>query len=134
MTYRPAGHPAVAPYPVVADAGAEIAFLAKVFGAVERLRHAADDGGIRHAEVGIDGSIVMLGERPDAHDVGSVHVYVPDVDAAYARAIGAGGVSIIAPRDLPYGDRSAGVRSPQGITWWLGTHRGDCLKHEVAAR
>ncbi|WP_133501704.1 VOC family protein [Cognatilysobacter terrigena] len=123
MSHRPAGHPAVAPYLVVRDAAAQIAFLVDVFGAVERLRHATPEGGIRHAEVAIEESVVMVGERADAAFANSLHVYVPDVDAVYARAIAAGATGLAAPRDLPYGDRSAGVGDPQGTVWWLGTHR-----------
>ncbi|MGY4514470.1 VOC family protein [Lysobacter sp. HA18] len=123
MSHRPAGHPAVAPYLVVEDAAAQIAFLVDVFAAVERVRHATPDGGIRHAEVAIEESIVMIGERPGAAMSASVHVYVPDVDACHARALAAGATSVVEPRDLPYGDRSAGVRDPQGNLWWLGTYR-----------
>lgn len=122
MSHRPPGHPAVAPYLVVADAAAQIAFLVQVFGAVERVRQTTSDGGIRHAEVAIEDSIVMLGERAEAMQA-SVHVYVQDVDAVYARALDAGATGLAAPRDLPYGDRSAGLRDPQGNLWWLGTHR-----------
>ncbi|GAB1594890.1 VOC family protein [Lysobacter claricitrinus] len=123
MSHRPEGHPAVAPYLVVDDAAAQIAFLVEVFGAVERVRHASPDGGIRHAEVAIEDSVVMIGERPGASMCASVHVYVPDVDACHARALAAGAASIVEPRDVPYGDRSAGVRDPLRNLWWLGTHR-----------
>jgi PhnB protein len=48
-------------------------------------------------------------------------VYVEDVDKVDARALDRGAVSLAAPRDLPYGDRSAGVRDKQGNDWWIGT-------------
>ena len=40
--------------------------------------------------------------------VGSVYVYVPDVDATYARAVQRGARSISAPETKPYGERQAG--------------------------
>jgi PhnB protein len=49
---------------------------------------------------------------------------VPDVDRVYERALAAGAESISPPRDLPYGDRSSGVRDPWGNHWWIATHLG----------
>ena len=37
-----------------------------------------------------------------------LHLYVPDVDAVYARALDAGGISLSEPTDEFYGDRRAG--------------------------
>ncbi len=126
MTYKPPQHNAVSPFLRARDVPRLLAFLAATFEAEELMRLDGPDGSVRHAEVRIDDSIVMLGERPRGdHDaVCSVHVYVPDVDRAYAAALAAGGSSIVAPRDLPYGDRSGGVKDPEGNLWWLGTHLG----------
>lgn len=122
--HRPAGHPAVSPYLLVGDARAMLAFLQATFGAQELYRKAREDGSIMHAEVRIDDSVVMLGERPDGRDPthGSIHVYVPDVDACHARGLAAGAASVSPPTDQPYGDRTAGVRDPEGNLWWIGTH------------
>ena len=88
-------------------------------------RKMRDDGSIMHAEVRIDDSVVMVGERPDGRDPvrGSTHVYVPDVDACYAAGLAAGASSVTPPTDQPYGDRSAGLRDPEGHLWWIGTHQ-----------
>jgi uncharacterized glyoxalase superfamily protein PhnB len=53
-----------------------------------------------------------------------LHLYVPDVDATYKRALAAGAASVVEPRDQEYGDRTGGVLDPAGNTWWIGTHRG----------
>ena len=53
-----------------------------------------------------------------------LHVYVPDVDAAYARALEAGGVSIQAPAQKDDEDRRSGVRDPAGNIWWISTRVG----------
>jgi len=121
----PAGHAAVSPYLVVSSALPLLDFAARVFDAREVRRHTEPDGRIRHAELRIGDSIIMVGERPGAAATPVyVHVYVPDVDQTYQRALAAGAESIAEPRDQDYGDRTAGVADPSGTTWWIGTHRG----------
>ena len=123
-THKPADHPAVSPFLLVADARAMLAFLAATFGARELLRKTREDGSIMHAEVRIDDSVLMIGERPEraAALCGSTHVYVPDVDACYAAGQAAGAASVSPPTDQPYGDRTAGLRDHEGNLWWIGTH------------
>jgi len=121
--FKPASHPAVSPFLLVADAAAMLDFLHATFGAVELLRVPAPDGSIKHAEVRIDDSVIMIGERPSPM-AASIHVYVPDVDETFRKGLAAGASSVVEPRDLPYGDRSAGLRDPQGNLWWIGTHKG----------
>lgn len=125
-THKPADHNAVSPYLLVQDVQAMLLFLTATFGAVEIYKMTLPDGSVKHAEVRIDDSIVMLGERPDGRDpaICSTHVYVPSVDDCYARALAAGASSISAPADQSYGDRSAGVHDPEGNIWWLGTYLG----------
>jgi uncharacterized glyoxalase superfamily protein PhnB len=122
--HKPADHPAVSPFLLVADARAMLAFLAATFGAEEIHRKTRDDGSIMHAEVRIDDSVLMVGERPEraAALCGSTHVYVPDVDACYAAGLAAGAASVSPPTDQPYGDRTAGLRDAEGNLWWIGTH------------
>jgi uncharacterized glyoxalase superfamily protein PhnB len=71
----------------------------------------------------IDDSIVMLGERPEPKYHASTHVYMADVDLCYERALAHGAKSVVAPRDLQYGDRTAGFEDPEGNVWWIGTRR-----------
>ena len=44
-------------------------------------------------------------------------------DAAYQRGLAAGGTSIEAPNDAPYGDRRAGVKDPCGNQWYVAHRR-----------
>jgi len=120
----PEGYPTVSPYLLVESAERVIEFLVRSFdGAlIQSVPHAA--GGIRHAEVRIGDSVVMMGEQPESAGMpANVHVYVDDVDARYERALSAGGVPISPPRDQDYGDRTAGVQDPAGNIWWIGTRR-----------
>lgn len=121
--YKPEGHNAVSPYLLVSNVKAQLAFLNAAFGAQELYQLALPDGSIKHAEVRIDDSVVMMGERPDGRDPMpcSTHVYVPDVDATYKAALAAGATSVSEPKDQPYGDRSAGVKDAEGNIWWIGT-------------
>ena len=50
-----------------------------------------------------------------------VHVYVPDVDAAYKRAIAEGAKSVQEPVKGQDEDKRGGVMDAGGTTWWLST-------------
>ena len=104
-----------------------IEFLQKAFGGEEVYRAQMPDGGIPHAQVRIGDSIVALagGRGPYQPMPSTLHLYVPDTDALYERALAAGAVSIQPPADQPYGDRSAGVTDPFGNRWFIATHLRD---------
>ncbi len=120
MSYKPAGHTSVAPYLIVSDAEALLGFIRTVFGAAPIFLHRRDDGAITHAEVRIDDTIVMCGQAEGAA-AAHVHVYLPDVDAAFARALDAGGREVQPVAVQEDGDRRGGVIDPTGTTWWLST-------------
>jgi uncharacterized glyoxalase superfamily protein PhnB len=120
----PAGHPAISPYLMVGSAAPLIDFATRAFDAREVRRHTEPDGRIRHVELRIGDSVIMIGERPGAAPTAVyLHIYVPDVDQTYQRALQAGARSVVAPREQDYGDRTGGVTDPSGTTWWIGTHR-----------
>lgn len=60
-------------------------------------------------------------ERPIAAEVAFV---TDDVDAAYAKAVAAGGVAFKAPEQKPWGQRVAYIREPNGILVELCTAVG----------
>ena len=49
----------------------------------------------------------------------SLHVEVPDCDAAHDRALSNGATSMAAPTDQPHGARSATILDPFGHRWML---------------
>lgn len=126
MSHKPEGYTSVAPYLIVDGAARTIDFLVRVFGAEELRRFDAPDGGVMHAEVHIDDTVVMLtdggGDWPPIP--ANVHVYVPDVDDVYRRALEAGAVSVQEPVKKDDEDRRGGVRDPGGTTWWIATRVG----------
>lgn len=102
-------------------------FLEKTFQAVELERHDFGPESF-HVELQIGDSVVVVeaGELPD--DVppwmGSVYVYVEDVDAVYRRALENGAEALAGPEDKPYDERQAGFLDGAGNTWWVATYTG----------
>ena len=124
MPYKPPGTTSVAPYLLVEDAPRYLRFLAEAFDGEILRRFDRPDGALAHAEVRIDDTVVMLAEATAAFPAFPVwlHVFVPDVDAAHARALAAGARSIQAPMQEPHDpDRRGGIVDPAGHTWWLTT-------------
>jgi uncharacterized glyoxalase superfamily protein PhnB len=123
--WKPRDYSSVSPYLMVSSADAVIDFLRAAFGAVPLRRIDRPDGSLMHGEVRIDDSVVMLGQpEADAHGEPTpthVHVYVPDVDQAFRRAVEAGAEVIQEPERKEDPDRRAAVRGPSGHTWWIST-------------
>jgi PhnB protein len=140
----PDGYGSVTPSLVVRDARKAIEFYKKAFGAKERMRIPGPDGNLMHAELQVGDSIVMLAdEMPDVGckapaSVGatssSLYVYVPDVDAAFERAVEAGAKALMPPSDMFWGDRFGTVEDPSGHRWGLATHKEDPSPAEMEKR
>jgi PhnB protein len=123
----PAGFRSLTPYVIVPGADRFIGFVKQAFGAEEVLRMDAPDGTVVHAEVRIGDSMLELSEGSGAWPArpAAIHVYVPDADAIYARAMAAGARSLLAPTDMPYGDREADVTDLFGNNWYIATRQED---------
>ena len=132
----PDGYHHITPYLVVPGVATLLDFLTQAFEAQELHRLPRPDGTIMHAEVRIGDSRVMMGEpMGDAPPLlGSLYLYVNDVDAVYTRALHAGATSTSAPADQFYGDRSAGIKDPIGNQWWIATHKEDVSPEEITKR
>lgn len=121
--FKPDGYNSTSPYLVVTDAAATIRFLQQVLGATLLRSFPDDKGRLMHSEVRLDDTVVMIADSAPgwppvpAH----VHVYVPDVDAAYARAIAAGAESVQEPVRKQDEDKRGGVKDTGGTTWWIAT-------------
>jgi PhnB protein len=104
-----------------------IEFLEEAFGGEEIYRAQSPEGRILHAQVRIGDSIISMGDAHGPYQPmpSTMHLYVPDTDALYTKALRAGAVSIQPPADQPYGDRSAGVRDAHGNRWFIATHIKD---------
>lgn len=121
--YKPEDYNSVSPYLMVKDANGTIAFLVRALDAVELRRYPGPNGRIMHAEVRIDDTVVMIADTPEGQPAmeSHVHVYVPDVDAAYRRALQAGAESVQEPIKKADDDKRGGVKDAGGTTWWVAT-------------
>jgi uncharacterized glyoxalase superfamily protein PhnB len=124
MSWKPDGYPEVSPYLVIEGAERTIHFLEALFGATQLRRFDAPDGGVMHAELRIGQSVIMIGGAGgDWRPVPAfLHVYVPDVDEVYRRALELGAEPVQPPeRKADDADRRGGFRDPGGNTWWVAT-------------
>jgi PhnB protein len=103
-----------------------IDFVTGVLGGSVLMRLDREDGSLMHASLSIGDSVVMLGSAGDTFPGFPVwlHVYVPDVDATYRRALERGAESVQEPSEKGDGDRRGGIKDPAGNTWWIATHVG----------
>ncbi len=114
----PPGWPTVIPRLSVADPEACVDFLKAVFQASGSFN---DD---RPSEIHIGDSLIMVGGVLERTPTSSfLYVYVPDVDAAFDRALSKGGTILEMPQEMPYGDRRAMIEDPWGNRWQIATHR-----------
>jgi uncharacterized glyoxalase superfamily protein PhnB len=104
-----------------------IEFMKQAFDAEEVVRAQSPEGTIVHAKIRIGDSIIEVGEAHGQWQPmpATLHLYVPDANATYRRAIEAGATSIMEPTDQPYGDRSGGIRDAFGNQWFIATHLRD---------
>ena len=118
-----AGYGSVTPYLTVKRAEELLEFVKQAYGATEVFRTTGSAGGL-HAEVTIADSRLMIGGMETVEEMPTaLHLYVPDADAVYQRALAAGAKSLEEPVDQFYGDREAGVKDPTGNVWWIATHK-----------
>jgi PhnB protein len=132
----PDGYHSVTPYLTVADLPRMLEFVQAAFGATIHEAIAGEDGRIRHAEVQLGDSKVMIGQAREDNPPrpGSLYLYVEDTDANYQRAIAAGAKSLMEPADQFYGDRHGGIEDPLGNYWWIATHVEDVTPEEMERR
>ena len=136
VEYKPSEHHTVTPYLVVEGAERLMSFITDVLDGTEIVRMQGPDGRIAHAEMRVGDSIVMLADTPAPGEETSsmLHLYVPDSDATYKRAMEAGATSLREPQDEFYGDRMSGVRDSTGIKWYFATHVEDVSDEDMARR
>lgn len=123
-------YPAFSPYLAIRDAAKAIEFYKAAFGATERFRLAdKNTGKIGHAEILINGALVMLSEEnPQWGNISpqtlngtpiTFCLIVENADAAFARAVAAGATARMPVMDQFYGFRSGSVVDPYGYQWML---------------
>lgn len=138
-------YPRVTPYLHVDGASAAIDFYTEVLGATERMRMPGDTPeSIGHAELQLGDSVIMIADEfPRMGALGpksvggspvTMHVYVEDVDAVFARAVHAGARALEEPTDQFYGDRAGQFEDPFGHRWSIASHVEDVPPEELQRR
>src|SRR5262245_34064906 len=140
----PDGYTAITPYLFIKGAGQALDFYKKAFGAVERVRMPGPNNTVGHAEIEINGSVVMLADEAPSmqalspQSVGGtpvlIYLYVDDVDTVVNRAVGAGAKVLQPVQDKFYGYRSGSILDPFGHLWGVATHKEDVTPEEMQKR
>lgn len=131
-------------YITLKDCNKAIEFYKKAFGAKEKGKLLMPDGKVAHAEVEIEGSLLMMCDEiaewhnKSAETLGgtpmSFSLYVKDVDSAFQKALDAGAKELMPLDDMFYGDRVGQVVDPFGYIWMIATHKEDLSYEEMQRR
>jgi uncharacterized glyoxalase superfamily protein PhnB len=137
----------VIPNLVFKNASGAIDFYKAAFGAQELMRHPAPDGkSIWHAELRIGDTVIALNDEmpggpqlvtpasPTHKPTGSFMIYLPDVDAAFNKAVSAGGKPVMPVMDMFWGDRYGQLQDPFGHRWSMATHKEDLTPAQIGER
>lgn len=132
----PNGYTAVTPYLIVPNTVQLLVFLELAFDACEVRRTPAPTGGALNIEVQIRDAMVMLVQVRPGHPprVADLYHYVENVDEVYRKAVDAGATSLMAPDDMFYGERQAGVEDPAGNHWWISSRIEDLTTEDLGQR
>lgn len=123
-TYKPTGYNSVSPYFIIEEADRFVALMKQIFDANVLREYRMPDGSIMHAELQIDDSIIMLGNASDRFPPVPIvmHVYVPDVDKIWEKALEAECEPIEPPIEREGDpDRRATFKDFGGNMWSIGT-------------
>jgi len=127
----------------VDDGARAIDFYKQAFGAKE-ISRLPMGGKIGHAELQIGDTRIMLNDEfPEHGNLGpksrggtsvGLLIYTEDVDAAFKKAIEAGGTQTMAVANQFWGDRMGSLTDPFGHKWSIATHVEDVRPDEYPER
>ena len=126
------------------DCKKAIEYYKKAFDAKEKGILYMPDGKVAHAEIEIEGSLLMMADENLEWDNKSVEtlggspvsigLYVKDADAVFKKAVAAGAKVVMEVMDMFYGDRNGTVIDPFGYKWMIATHQEDVSYPEMQKR
>lgn len=122
--YKPAGYNSVSPYLVVDGTQKMIDLLKVIFDAKELRKYYGPDGSIVHSEIMIDDSIIMLADANKQYPPIQmlIHIYLPDVDSTYQKALKAGCESVQEPSQREGDpDKRGAFKDFNGNIWSVST-------------
>lgn len=134
----------ITPQMAVKGVAAAIDWYTRALGAHELLRNAAPDGtSIMHAELLLgDSRFFVVDEFPGSvvspSTLGgttvTMHLYVPDVDDLFNRAVEAGATVVMPVADQFWGDRYGILRDPFGHRWSIASRIEDLSPKKLQDR
>ena len=141
----PEGFHTITVYLTVPSATEAIAYYEKAFGAKPIMRMPGPDGkSTVHAEIKIGDSVVMLSDENPQFGTTSpktlggtpvvMHLYVPDADAFFDRAVKAGCEVKYPLMNAFWGDRMGKLIDKYGHLWNVATHIEDVSPAEMERR
>jgi PhnB protein len=138
----PQGFHTLTPHMVVRNAEQAIEFYQKAFGAELLGKMLTPDGKVMHALLKVGDSMLMLSDefpqmgalspQSTGGTAVTLHVYLDNVDAAFARAVAAGAAVKMPLMDQFWGDRYGIVSDPYGHQWSMATHVRDMSQEDMA--
>lgn len=143
---KPAGYTTLTPFLVCSPAAAAIGFYKAAFGAKLVSRMDGPNGTVMHAELDFGEGRLQLSDPMDGYGLvpptsdredrvsSSTCIYVPDVDAVFARAVERGARVREEPFTFVTGDRFASIYDPYGHRWAIMTRVEDVSPEEAERR
>ena len=139
-----ANYPSVSTTLCVDDAHGAIALYRNLFKAEVELLIKKKDGKIRHAQLRVGDSLILLSDEFPEIGIHGPHffhgspitmlVYVSDVDAVFDRAINAGCKAVRAVSNQFHGDRTGKFEDPFGHHWSIATPFENISPREIERR
>ena len=142
---KPEGYTTLTPFLVCSPAAEAIRFYEDVFGATVVSRMDGPGDTVLHAELDLGVGRLQVSDPNEQYDLvapdrsgntvsGSVCIYVPDVDAVFARAVERGATVREKPDTFVTGDRFASIYDPFGHRWAVMTKVEDVSPEEAERR
>jgi len=141
----PKGYRTATPCLTVDGVECAIAFYQAAFSAGELTRQTSADGTVvLHATIKIGNSTIALNQASVERGVyspasigaasGQIHLYIDDVDTAWARALEAGAIEHTPLFDAYWGDRTGVLADPNGHLWSIASRVESVSQKEIAER
>ena len=124
--FKPIGYNSVSPYFIVNGGQRFIDLMKEIFNAKELRRYDMPDGSIMHAEIQIDDSVIMIGDSSEKFPPVQIvmHVYVPNVDQTFQKAVDAGCEIVEQPTEREGDpDKRGTFKDLAGNLWSVGTQQ-----------
>lgn len=139
----PEGYHSLTAHLTIKGADRAIDFYKKAFGAEELSRSVGPGGKIMHAAIKIGDSMMVVSDEflefgptatRAAETLGgspvTMHLYVPDVDAVFKKALEAGAKETMPVADQFWGDRYGRLADPFGNDWSIATRIKNMTQEE----